>query len=86
MLFLACEKKEGNRDSYVGILHILRGGGRLCGDIAQIGILHIFSASTHFSIVLFCHQSDCGREEAVEKTCPVGDDAVRSAVSQVVCE
>jgi len=32
----------------------------------------------HISIVLFCHQSDCGREEAVEKTC--------SAVSQLVLE
>jgi len=51
-------KKEGEGDSYVGILHILRGGGRLCGDIARIGILHIFLESTHFSIVLFYHQSD----------------------------
>jgi len=53
VLLLACEKKEGEGGSYQGILHILRGGGRLCGDIALIGILHIFSDSTHFSIVLF---------------------------------
>jgi len=29
--------------SYMGIVHIWRGGGRLCGDIVQIEISHIFS-------------------------------------------
>jgi len=47
VLFLACEKKEENGESYMGILHILRGGGRQCGDIAHVVILHIFSESTH---------------------------------------
>jgi len=49
VLFVACEKKEGEGDSYMGLLHILRGGGRLCGDIARIGILHIFTDTTHYS-------------------------------------
>ena len=37
-----------------------------------------------YSVVLFCHQSDCGREEAVENASFMCDDAIRSAVSQVV--
>ena len=32
---------------------------------------------------MFCHQSDCGGEEAVGKPCCVCDDAVGSAVPQV---
>jgi len=49
-MFLACEKQRGERGEllYMGIMHILRGGGRLCGDIARIGILHIFSDINNF--------------------------------------
>lgn len=36
------------------------------------------------SVVLFWSQFDCGSEEAVEKSCFVSDDAVHSAVSQIV--
>lgn len=34
-----------------------------------------------YSAVLFCHESDCGREEAVEKASCVCNDTVHSAVS-----
>lgn len=35
MLFLDCEK-AGKGDSYMEILHILGGGRKSCGDIAQL--------------------------------------------------
>jgi len=36
------------------------------------------------SVGLFCHQSDCGREEAVGKPCCECENAVGSAVPQIV--
>jgi len=88
VLYLACKKKEGEGDSYMGILHMFRCWGKVVwGYCTDCSIAHFFtlSRSAHFSVVVLCHQSDCGREEAVQEASPVGDDAVRSAVSQVVC-
>lgn len=36
------------------------------------------------SVVLVCHQSDCGWKEAVKEVSSVGYDTVRSAVYQVI--
>ena len=53
--------------------------------IAHVSLSEVVWVILTCSVVLFRHQSDCGREEAIEKTCSTGDDAIRSAVSQVVC-
>lgn len=46
--------------------------------------LKIFTEVRSWGMSFFCHQSDCVKE-AVTKTCFVGENTARCAVSQTAC-